>query len=456
MTELIPQEIIKTKRRGGAHSEHELTWLVREFTAGRLPEYQMSAWLMAVFFNGLNDAETAVLTREMMNSGRVADFRAFQKRVGRLCVDKHSTGGVGDKTTLILAPIAAAAGVPIPMIAGRALGHTGGTVDKLEAIPGFSVALEFERFQSDVENHGLALIGQTNEICPADKRIYALRDVTATVESLPLICASIMSKKLAEGIGGLVLDVKWGSGAFMKTRDDARALARGLKAIGERSGVRVSALLTDMNQVLGVFAGNSLEVAESHAILARQGFRGRPLQDFARCEDLSVALAGQMICLSGLEPTAEAGARRAREVLESGAALKAFEKLVERQGGRLSEMPQPTESHTVTAPAGGRLRSIDVERLGVALIALGAGRRKAGEPIDPTAGLEMHVEPGDMLQPGQPLLTLHGSPVEGKALGSIADRLSAAHQIVNSGFDISADQILPTHTNPDVISEVVQ
>lgn len=403
MAQFLAPEIIKRKRDGLELSTEEIRFMVDGFVSGKVPDYQMSAWLMAVLFKGMTDAETWTLTNIMMRSGRVLDF----SNLG-IAVDKHSTGGVGDKTSLILAPIAAAAGIPVPMIAGRGLGHTGGTIDKLETIPGFSCEITIDKFERQVKDLGLALIGQTNEICPADKRIYGLRDVTATVESLPLICASIMSKKMAEGIQGLVLDVKWGSGAFMKTRARAEELANRLCSIGTAGGKHVVALVTDMNQPLGRFIGNSVEVEECVAILRREGLRGRSLHEFQDCEELSIELAGVMIWLGGKAPTPEAGVAEARKILDSGAAFEKFEKLIAAQGGDLSGLPRAEVICEVFAKKTGIVSSIDTEQVGYAALMLGAGRRSADDKIDPVAGIESLVRLGESVQEGQPLYRIYG------------------------------------------------
>lgn len=417
MTFLSP-EIIKKKRGGGTLTRDEIDFMVNGFVDGRVPDYQMSALLMAVFFKGMTAEETWTLTDLMMRSGRVLDFSSLG-----IAVDKHSTGGVGDKTSLILAPIAAAAGVPVPMIAGRGLGHTGGTIDKLETIPGFSCEISIEHFEKQLASLGVALIGQTSEICPADKKIYALRDVTATVESLPLICASIMSKKMAEGIQGLVLDVKWGSGAFMKTLHEATALADALCSIGRAGGKRVIALVTDMNQPLGRFVGNSLEVEECLAILKREDLRGRKLAEFADCENLSIELAGAMIWIGGKAVSHEAGRKIAREILDSGAAMQRFEELVRAQGGDLAKLPQATVARVICAKQTGFLNRIDCEQIGYAGLVMGAGRRLATDVIDATAGIEMCVRLGDRVEIGTPLFKLYGAQgldeAERRILGSL-------------------------------------
>jgi pyrimidine-nucleoside phosphorylase len=397
----LPAELIKKKRSGVEHSTEEIQFLISEFVGGRLPDYQMSAWLMAVYFRGMTVAETATLTDVMLHSGRTLDF----SKARSIAVDKHSTGGVGDKTSMILAPIAAAAGVTVPMIAGRGLGHTGGTLDKLEAIPGFNVSLSLDQFEKQVESLGVAIIGQTAEICPADKKIYALRDVTATVESLPLICASIMSKKIAEGIGALVLDVKFGSGAFMKTLEDADLLATKLMEIGQARGKKVAALLTNMEQPLGRFIGNSLEIGECVAILRGEEFMGR--RDFDDCRELSLTLAGHMIWLGGLARDSKEGYAKAAQTLVDGSAYQKFEDICRAQGGSLSKLPLPGTRLDVAAEKDGFVSAIDTEQIGYASLALGAGRLKSTDALDLTAGIEIHRKLGDPVRRGDKLYTLY-------------------------------------------------
>ncbi|MES2855798.1 MAG: thymidine phosphorylase [Bdellovibrionota bacterium] len=420
----IMAELIKKKRSGLEHPQEELTFIIDGFTSGKIPEYQMSAWLMSVYFMGMTSHETANLTKTMLHSGRTLDF----SHLPGLAVDKHSTGGVGDKTSMILAPIVAAAGAKVPMIAGRGLGHTGGTLDKLEAIPGFRVDLSLDQFVKQIETIGVAIIGQTGEICPADKKIYALRDVTATVESYPLICASIMSKKLAEGIGALVLDVKFGNGAFMKTIEDAETLAIKLMEIGTAHGKKVSAILTSMEQPLGRFIGNSLEIGECVAILRSQSFLGRDVSDFSDTAELSIQLAGQMIWLSGVANTEELGVAKAREVLKSGAAWEKFKEICFAQGGRLDEMQFTAQTTDVLAGEAGFITSFNTEQIGYAALTLGAGRLKTTDPIDPSAGIEIHKKLSERVEKGDRLYTIYHSvptaPVE-----LVRDRLLSATKI---------------------------
>ena len=401
----FPAEIIKKKREGRALDAAEIDFLIAGYVSGSVPDYQMSAWLMAVFFRGMTELETSDLTSAMVRSGRSLDFSGLPAPA----VDKHSTGGVGDKTSLILAPIAAAAGVPVPMIAGRGLGHTGGTLDKLEAIPGFDVRLPLSEFASAVRTRGVCIIGQTDEICPADKRLYALRDVTATIESLPLICASIMSKKLAEGADALVLDVKHGSGAFMKTRESAERLTDGLMSIARAHGKRVVAYLTTVEEPLGRFVGNSLEVGECLAVLRQGTYRGRAARDFADTQELSLRLAGDMIWLARLTPTSESGYREAERLLLSGQAAEKFEEICTAQGGRLAELPTARLTHDVLAASDGYVGAFDCEKLGLAAIALGAGRLKTTDAVDPTAGIEFHAKRGEPVRAGEKICTLFAS-----------------------------------------------
>ena len=404
----LPAELIKKKRNGLELAADEIRFIVDAYTKGELPDYQMSAWLMAVFFNGMTGVETAVLTEAMLHSGRMLDF----SKLPGIAVDKHSTGGIGDKTSMIIAPIAAAAGVYVPMIAGRGLGHTGGTLDKLEAIPGFRIGLSLQEFSEQVAKLGFAIVGQTNEICPADKKIYALRDVTATVESLPLICASIMSKKLAEGIGALVLDVKHGPGAFMKTVEDAERLADKLMEIGTSHGKKVAYVLSSMDQPLGRFIGNSLEMGECFAILKNESYLNVPVSHFNDTRELSIELAGLMIWLGGAARNREDGIKKAEAVLTSGQAWEMFEKMCVLQGGDLSKLPVAKAKLVIRAPTAGFVSGFDGEKLGLAAIELGAGRLKTTDIIDPTAGIEVHAKLGDEVKSGDSLYTLYADTVK--------------------------------------------
>jgi len=401
----LPAEIIKSKRDGKTLSFEEIEEFILGYAQGRIPDYQMSALLMAIFFRGMTTEETLSLTTAMLHSGEVVDLSSIPD----FKVDKHSTGGVGDKTSLILGPIVAAAGVPVPMISGRGLGHTGGTLDKLESIPGFNTQLDLATFKDLVAHHGICFIGQTKEICPADKKIYALRDVTATVESLPLICASIMSKKIAEGIDGLVLDVKYGSGAFMKTAERAEELALNLMSIGKGYGKKVVSLITNMDQPLGRFAGNSLEVKECLEILQGKTFKSLSGIDlYAETRELSLWLSAHMLHLAGKAKTAQEGYDKARAILDSGKALKKFEELCSIHGGNLSTLPSPQHRLQVTAEKSGYISTFNTESIGVAGILMKAGRAMVSDRIAPTAGIEFHAKISDPVHAGDPLFTLHG------------------------------------------------
>jgi len=394
-------DVIQHKRDGVALTTEEIRFFVQGYARGEVPDYHAAALLMAVFLNGMTDEEMLALTNEMLNSGEVLDWSTIAGRK----VDKHSTGGVGDKTSLILAPIVAAAGVRVPMISGRGLGHTGGTLDKLESIPGFDVNLDAGRFGEVLETTGLVLAGQTGEIAPADKKLYALRDVTATVESIPLICSSILSKKLAEGIDALVLDVKTGSGAFMKKTSDAQALAKTLVQIGKRAGKQVVALITDMEQPLGTHIGNTLEVIESVEVL-----QGRVDGDLAK---LSFELAAHMLVLGEVAANLKAARRQVKELVEKGAAFRKFQEVVAAQGGdplALEEhdrMPSTKRNETVKATRRGVVQRIDAQNVGVAAMLLGAGRVTVDAEIDHGAGVVLHCKVGTSVQEGASLATMY-------------------------------------------------
>lgn len=423
--QILPAEIIKKKRNKEELSSEEIQSFIQNYTEGKIPDYQMSAFLMATYFQGMSNSETLALTKSMLNSGRVIKFAS-----GSTKVDKHSTGGVGDKTSLILGPIVAAAGVPVPMISGRGLGHTGGTLDKLESIPGFDVNLSIEEFMSQVDKHNICFIGQTAEICPADKKIYALRDVTATVESLPLICASIMSKKMAEGIDGLVLDVKYGSGAFMKTADQAEDLAKALMAIAKGYNKTVTALVTDMNQPMGRYAGNALEVFECVEIMRGKKFLnagGRDLYEDTR--ELSLQLSAHMIVLGKMAETFEDAYELAKEILNSGLALKKFEELCALQKGRLQELPTSEKQIEIRSTGSGYIASFDTEKIGVAGILVQAGRAKTSDKINFISGVEFHAKVGDSVEVNDVVMTLHGSKDQD---------LSAAAAVLGAAFKVTA------------------
>src|SRR5580692_4056251 len=402
-------DVIRKKRDGGELSRHEIDSLVNAYTAGDIPDYQVSAWLMAVVLRGMTRPETAALTDAMLHSGDVLDFSSISARK----VDKHSTGGVGDKTSLVLAPLAAAAGVAVPMISGRGLGHTGGTLDKLEAIPGFNVNLPVAQFRRILETCGCAMIGQTAEIAPADRKLYALRDVTGTVESPYLICASIMSKKLAEGIDALVLDVKTGSGAFMKTEDDAAFLAELMVETGERMGKQMVALITDMDQPLGRMIGNSLEVVEVVELL-----RGEGPEDLRQ---LCLELAGWMLHLGGVAKSVAAGKKQSETLLTAGKAIVKFRQMVELQGGDPraiddpKKLPQAHHTMTVSSSKTGYLAALQCEQVGTACVILGGGRERKEDSVDPAVGIVLHRKVGDRVAAGEPIATIYynsGSRVE--------------------------------------------
>jgi pyrimidine-nucleoside phosphorylase len=396
-----PLDLIRKKRDGGELSSDEIGFLVRAYTLDEIPDYQMAAWLMAVVIRGMTRPELSALTTAMLHSGEVLDL----SDISGAKVDKHSTGGVGDKTSLIIAPIVAAAGVTVPMISGRGLGHTGGTLDKLQSIPGFNINLSLSEFRRVLKSCGCGLIGQTAEIAPADKKLYALRDVTATVESPNLICASIMSKKLAEGIDGLVLDVKTGSGAFMKTEKDSFDLAELMVETGERMGKKMVALITDMDQPLGLKVGNALEVEECIEVMDGQG----P----ADLREVSVELAAWMLYLAGRTPSVDAGRKLADELIRNRSALKKFREIVVQQGGDPAaiddpkHLPQAQHRIPILSPASGFVASIQCEQVGIASLVLGGGREKKEDQIDPAVGLVLHKKVGDPVQKGEPFCTVH-------------------------------------------------
>lgn len=396
-----PVDLIIRKRNGDALSAGDIHALIDAYTHDKVPDYQMSAFLMATFLNGLSSEEAAALTESMLHSGIVLDL----SDIPGLKVDKHSTGGVGDKISLILAPIVAACGVPVPMISGRGLGHSGGTLDKLESIPGFSVNLDIPAYREQLRSLGIVMIGQTDEIAPADRKMYALRDVTGTVECIPLIASSIMSKKLAEGIDGLVLDVKCGKGAFMRTMEDAETLAKTLMDISVAFGKSVVAWITAMDQPLGYAVGNWLEMEESIRCL-----QGEHIEDLM---ELTYTLAGEMIFLGKVADSPEEGRYLAEKAVSSGAAFEKFVQLVDIQGGDVhvvknpDSMPSATMQETIHAPEAGYVYSVDSLSIGKAAVQLGAGRRTKEDTIDPTAGIILHHKEGDYVHPGQPIATLY-------------------------------------------------
>ncbi|WP_437535288.1 thymidine phosphorylase [Sorangium sp. So ce726] len=414
-------ELVAKKRDGGRLSEDEIARIIRAHSDGELADYQMAALLMAIFFRGMDDAETVALTRAMLHSGDVLDLSGVPGRK----VDKHSTGGVGDKVSLCLAPLVAACGVPVPMVSGRGLGHTGGTLDKLEAIPGFDVALDVDAFARIVREVGTCMIGQTARIAPADKRIYALRDVTATVESIPLIVASILSKKLAEGIDALVLDVKVGRGAFMKTLGDARALATALVRVGTAAGKRVSALLTDMSAPLGRAVGNAIETREAIEVL-----HGRGPGDLVAC---TLALGEEMLIAGGAAASAAEARAKLEAAIASGAAAEVLARMIAAQkgdpavvqdAGRLPCAPVVVE---VAAQDEGYVTAVDPLEIGLSAVALGAGRTRADQRVDPAVGIELAAVRGDRVDRGAPLARIHARRADDAR--AAADRVRAAFRL---------------------------
>ena len=394
-------DLIRIKRDGGPLDRAALDWFVAGVTTGSVPDYQASALLMAIVLRGMTAAETAALTDAMVRSG----VRVAYPGLPGVAVDKHSTGGVGDKTSIILAPLAAACGAYVPMMSGRGLGHTGGTLDKLESIPGFRTGLALDELQRAVATIGCALIGQTSEVAPADRTLYALRDVTGTVESIPLITASIMSKKIAEGVGGLVLDVKCGDGAFMKTEADARALAESLVATGELAGVRTEALLTTMDEPLGRAVGNALEIVESIETLKGRG----P----SALEALSVELAARMLVLGGVEPDLPRAEARTRAAIASGAGVEKFRQIIANQGGDprvvddYARLPAAPDRDIIAAPRDGVVTAMRAEAVGRAAVALGAGRDRLDAVIDPAVGFMVVAPVGTRVRKGEPILEIH-------------------------------------------------
>jgi pyrimidine-nucleoside phosphorylase len=394
-------DLIRKKRDSGEHSREEIEFLISGYTRGEIPDYQIAAWLMSAWIRGLSRAETTALTQAMLHSGEVLDLSSLPGKK----VDKHSTGGVGDKTSLILAPIVAAGGLIVPMLSGRGLGHTGGTLDKLESIPGFNTNLSLKDFRRVLGECGMALIGQTAEIAPADKKIYALRDATSTVENTGLICASIMSKKLAEGLDALVLDVKTGSGAFMKREEDAVGLAEVMVEAGKSMGKKMVALITDMDQPLGRAAGHANEIIECIEVLNGKG----P----ADLRELSVELSAWMFYLGEKTKGVEEGRRLAERMISNGEAREKFKQCIRLQGGdeRVIDepnlLPKANSKVDVSGNAGGVLVATDCEQFGIALAMLGGGRETKEDRIDHAVGLEFHKRIGERIEIGEPLATIH-------------------------------------------------
>ena len=442
---MLPVQLIRKKRDGGALDDAEIRAFIAGITDDSIPDYQAAAMLMAIFFQGLSGGELAAWADAMTHSGDVIDL----SRIARAKIDKHSTGGVGDKISIPLAPAVAACGVAVPMVSGRGLGHTGGTLDKLESIPGFRIDLPIERFAAQVDEIGACMIGQTARIAPADKRLYALRDVTATIESLPMIAASIMSKKLAEGIDGLVLDCKVGTGAFMKTIERARELCGLIRGIGQRAGKRVTCVLTAMTQPIGRTIGNALEIRESIEVLRGGGPRDT--------RELTHVLGGEMLVLGGVARDPADGQARIARALGDGSALEVFRRLVAAQGGdpRVcdspgSVLPRPAHRDELALPAG-RVAAIDGEALGIAALLLGAGRRTTDDRIDPAAGLVVDAYVGELIEPGAPpqIILCHG-------LGPGAPRLAEARRMIETAFAIQPPGLPFTEPPASRILEVIR
>ncbi len=443
------QDIIRKKRDNGELGGEEIDFFVSGLAGGAIPDYQASAFLMAVYLNGMTEAETVSLTRAMLQSGTALKTGG----VPGPKVDKHSTGGVGDKTSIILAPLMAAMGIKVPMVSGRALGHTGGTLDKLEAVPGLRTALSPEEALQNLREPGFFIMGQTADIAPADRKLYALRDVTATVESVPLIAASIMSKKLAEGLDGLVLDVKTGSGAFMKSLEDARALAGAMVNIGNSMGVRTVALITDMDQPLGRTVGNSLEIKECITAL-----RGRGAEDLM---GLTLTLAAWMLNMgdaiseeSGLAPLTHFTMRNykheAMEYLEKGDAFRKFVEFMDAQGGdpevafKPASLPMASETLQIKAERGGFIRRLDAGAVGTASMLLGAGRERAEDAVDPSAGIVLNRKVGDTVEAGEPVAMFHFND---------SKRANDAEEAFRSGLEIGDRDTAKRPLVLDVIKE---
>ena len=430
-------DLIIKKRDGGALTSEEIAWLIEHYTSGDVPDYQMAAWAMAVVLRGMDDRETADLTLAIARSGDMLDLHD----VAPITVDKHSTGGVGDKTSLVLGPLAASVGLSVAKMSGRGLGFTGGTLDKLEAIPGFRVNLAIDEFRRSVGEIGLVIAGQSADLAPADKQLYALRDVTGTVESIPLIAASVMSKKLAAGADCIVLDVKVGQGAFMKTIDDARALAERMVAIGRHAGRNVAAVITSMDQPLGHAIGNALEVKEAIATL-----QGHGPSDFV---ELCLTLGAQLMLLAGKADSAEEAEDRLREALDSGAAWQIFRSFIANQGGDISVLddprllPEATVVEPVHALHDGYITAIDALELGLIAGELGGGRQKKDDPIDYSVGIVIERKVGEFVAQGAPLATIHASRIED---------VTRVHERVRAAFRLSSEATTP----PPLVYEIVR
>lgn len=423
---MIPSEIIKQKRNGNEISHTQIKDFINGYLSEEIPDYQMSALLMAIFFNGMTESEISALVDVMLNSGKRMDFTHHANYVA----DKHSTGGVGDKVSIILGPLLAAAGIAIPMLSGRSLGHTGGTLDKLETIPGFKVDINLDDFRKQVDSIGIAMIGQTKDICPADRRMYALRDVTGTIESIPLICGSIMSKKIAEGIRGLVLDIKTGNGAFMKNIDDAHKLGDTLTKIGNAFNINTDVVYTSMNQPLGKTAGLWCEIRESI-----DGLKGNGPDDTMQ---VTFDLGAKLILQAGLSKTQSEAIALQNELISNGKAYEKFLEMVEYQGGNpqdienYNQLHQPKFSKSLKADKSGYIQSMDTYKIGLATIELGCGRKKTTDAVDPTAGIEFYKKIGDKVNQGDTLL---------KFFNSENSKLNPAEKLLKDSIQIGEERV---------------
>ena len=405
-------ELIKHKRESREHSKEDIQLIVNSFVDGSVPNYQIAAWLMAVYLNGMTNLETAFYTQSLTNSGKKIKFNNLNGPI----VDKHSTGGVGDKVSLILGPILAACNCYVPMIVGRGLGHTGGTLDKLESISNYNGFLSVDKFKNIVKDIGVSIIGQTNEICPADKKIYALRDLTATIESNPLICGSILSKKIAEGINYLVMDIKVGNGAFMKNIDQAKTLGEYLKNVGEQSNLKINYSVTDMNQPLGNYSGLMCEVVESINTL-----KGNGPQDL---KEVTFHLAEKCLLLSGVENARQ----KIIDVINNGSAYEKFEKMIFAHGGKIKSISlNPSSNKIIKSSEEGYLNIIDTKRIGMAIIELGAGRKKIEDTVDSQAGIRFFKKHGDMVKKNEPIFEVFSSD---------KNKIIVAHKMINESIQI--------------------
>ena len=405
-------ELIKHKRESREHSKEDIQLIVNSFVDGSVPNYQIAAWLMAVYLNGMTNLETAFYTQSLTNSGKKIKFNNLNGPI----VDKHSTGGVGDKVSLILGPILAACNCYVPMIVGRGLGHTGGTLDKLESISNYNGFLSVDKFKNIVKDIGISIIGQTNEICPADKKIYALRDLTATIESNPLICGSILSKKIAEGINYLVMDIKVGNGAFMKNVDQAKTLGEYLKNVGEQSNLKINYSVTDMNQPLGNYSGLMCEVVESINTL-----KGNGPQDL---KEVTFHLAEKCLLLSGVENARQ----KIIDVINNGSAYEKFEKMIFAHGGKIKSISlNPSSNKIIKSSEEGYLNIIDTKRIGMAIIELGAGRKKIEDTVDSQAGIRFFKKHGDMVKKNEPIFEVFSSD---------KNKIKVAHKMINQSIQI--------------------